>query len=154
MRTISTEKVKIKTSNILLPLRLSLILTLFCGVPSLPVAAQVAAPVPQPPPATPSTASTATNPASQPASITLDEALARARTNQPVFAAAVAANRNAVLDRSIARSALLPNLIYHNQYLYTQPFHAPPGAVSAIPGAPRFIANHTVHDSFSQGSVT
>jgi len=55
MRTISTEKVKIKTSNILLPLRLSLILTLFCGVPSLPVAAQVAAPVPQPPPATQAT---------------------------------------------------------------------------------------------------
>jgi outer membrane protein TolC len=94
------------------------------------------------------------SPASQPASITLDEALARARTNQPVFAAAVAANRNAVLDRSIARSTLLPSVVYHNQYIYTQPFHGPPGSTSAIPGAPRFIANNSVHEYVSQGSVT
>jgi outer membrane protein len=155
MRTIRTEKVKIKTSNVLLPLRrFTLRLTLFCVIPSLPIVAQVAAPVPQPPPAPQSTASTPASPASAQVPITLDEAITRARANQPVFAAAVAANRNAVLDRSIARSALLPSVIYHNQYLYTQPFHAPNGAVSAIPGAPRFIANNSVHEYVSQGSVT
>jgi outer membrane protein TolC len=91
---------------------------------------------------------------SSPASITLDEAISRARANEPTFAAAYAASRVAALDRSIARAALLPNAVYHNQYLYTQPFHAPHGGVSAIPGAPRFIANNTVHEYVSQAVVT
>lgn len=85
--------------------------------------------------------------------ITLDEALSRARANEPVFAAALAASRNASLDRSIARAALLPNAIYHNQFVYTQPQHAPPPN-AAITGNPRFIANNGVHEYISQGSVT
>src|SRR5450432_519857 len=49
--------------------------------------------------------------------ITLDDAITRARGNEPAFAAAVAASKNAALDRSIAQSTLLPSVIYHNQYL-------------------------------------
>jgi outer membrane protein TolC len=92
--------------------------------------------------------------------ITLDDAIARARANEPNFAAAVAASRNAGLDQSIARAALLPNVVYNNQYLYTEANHCPPtnkvcAANSGAANAPvRFIANNQVHEYVSQGSVT
>jgi outer membrane protein TolC len=106
----------------------------------------------------PAAAPQATAVAAQPpvAAISLDEAIARARANQPTFAAAVAASRNAALERSIARSALLPSVEYHNQYLYTQPLHTPAGAgvgSPAISSNPRFIANNAVHEYMSQGQV-
>jgi outer membrane protein len=87
--------------------------------------------------------------------ITLDQALSLARTNEPIFAAAVATSKSAQLDRSIARSALLPSVVYHNQYLYTQPNGAvnQGGADGAQP-APKFIANNAVHEYVSQGVVT
>ena len=92
------------------------------------------------------------------ASITLDEALNRARANEPNFAAAVAASRNALLDRSIARAGLLPTVTYHNQYLYTQgatvdqKVNSNP-QVGTTASAPRFIANNTIHEYMSQGIV-
>jgi outer membrane protein TolC len=92
--------------------------------------------------------------------ITLDDAIARARANEPNFAAAVAASRNAGLDQSIARAALLPNVVYNNQYLYTEANHCPAtnkvcAANSGAASAPvRFIANNQVHEYVSQGSVT
>ena len=95
-----------------------------------------------------------------PPAITLDDAISHARANEPNFAAAVAASRNAALDRSIARAALLPNVTYNNQYLYTQSNHCPNtnkicvanSGVSS--GAPvRFIANNTVHEYISLGQV-
>jgi outer membrane protein TolC len=102
--------------------------------------------------------------------ITLDEAINRARTNEPTFVAAIAAQRNAQLDRSIARAALLPSIDYHNQYLYTEGVRCPvsnkicadnaglsSNASAANPaissGAPRFIANNAVHEYVSQGTV-
>lgn len=100
--------------------------------------------------------------------ITLDEAITRARTNEPTYAAAVAAAHNAALDRSIARAGLLPNAVYHNQFLYTEPNHcplsnkicaanagvaSPVSTGSAIIATPRFIANNTVHEYVSQGQV-
>jgi outer membrane protein len=87
--------------------------------------------------------------------VTLDEALTRARANEPTFAAAVAASQTAALDRSIARAALLPSVVYHNQYLYTQPNGATNAAGSTgTQPAPRFIANNTVHEYVSQAVVT
>ena len=104
--------------------------------------------------------------------ITLNEAINRARVNEPTFASAVAAQKNAALDRSIARAALLPNVVYHNQFLYTQPVRCPvsnticaenagisSGNASASnpavsSGAPRFIANNAVHEYISQGAAT
>ena len=90
-----------------------------------------------------------------PTSITLEEAIARARANEPNFAAAVAARGVAALDRSIARSALLPSVSYHNQVLYTQPNGATNGGgpVGSQP-APRFIANNAVREYASQGVVS
>ena len=82
----------------------------------------------------------------------------RATANEPTFAAAVAANKVASLDHSIARAALLPNVVYHNQYLYTQPAHGPSqsanASASATTSTPRFIANNSVHEYTSQAVVT
>jgi outer membrane protein len=103
-------------------------------------------------------ASLAVSPASAPNRITLEDAIARARTNEPTFAAAVAAGKVANLNRSLARKALLPSVVYHNQYLYTQPAQGPSqsanASASATTSIPRFIANNTVHEYTSQAVVT
>jgi len=87
-------------------------------------------------------------------SISLDEAISRAKANEPGFAAAVAASKVSALDRSIARAALLPTVTYHNQYLYTQGTGGVNlGSSAAVLGTPRFIANNAVHEYISQGVV-
>jgi outer membrane protein TolC len=88
-------------------------------------------------------------------SITLEQAIARARANEPNFAAAVAARGVSALDHSIARAALLPNVSYHNQVLYTQPNGAlNGGGPIGSQSAPRFIANNAVREYASQGVVS
>jgi len=92
--------------------------------------------------------------AATPVVITLDEAIHRAQLNDPAYAAAVADQRSTALDRSIALAALLPNVVYHNQYLYTQPN----GSINASerPGLqqnPKFIASNAVREYVSQGQV-
>ena len=91
-------------------------------------------------------------------SITLEDAIARARSNEPAFAAAVAADKVAMLNRSLSRSALLPSVVYHNEYLYTQAAHGPSQSANASTAAttsiPRFIGNNSVHEYTSQGVVT
>jgi outer membrane protein TolC len=94
--------------------------------------------------------------ANGPVLITLDEAIHRAQANEPAFAASAAESKAAALDRSIAKAAMLPNALYHNQYLYTQP-NGEVTQASTTGGtsqpAPRFIANNTVHEYLSQGVV-
>ncbi len=93
-------------------------------------------------------------PASSPVTIDLAEAIKRAQSNEPAFAAALAESKATALDRSIARAALLPSAVYHNQYLFTQSNGAKnaAGQIGFQP-APIFIANNTVHEYFSQGTV-
>lgn len=87
--------------------------------------------------------------------ITLDEAISRAEANEPAFAAAAAASKVSALGVSIARSALLPNVIYHNQFLYTQSNGSLiPGGTGITVSAPRFVANNGVHEYTSQASVS
>ena len=87
--------------------------------------------------------------------ITLEQALALARANEPSFAAAAANSRVAAIDHSIARAALLPNVNYHNQVLYTQPNGAVNGGGPVgSQAAPRFIANNAVREYASQGVIT
>jgi outer membrane protein TolC len=89
------------------------------------------------------------------APIPLAEAIARARANEPSFAAALAAARVAGLDQSIARAALLPSVSYHNQALYTQPNGAfNGGGPVGNQSAPRFIANNAVREYASQAVVS
>lgn len=86
--------------------------------------------------------------------ITLDEAISRAKANEPNFAAAAATSKISALDRSIARSALLPSVTYHNQFLYTQGTGVLiPGNTAGALATPRFIANNAVHEYTSQGVV-
>ena len=98
--------------------------------------------------------SASAQPASPPVSITLEEAIHRAQMNEPAYATAVADSRSAALDLSIARSALLPGVMYHNQYLYTQGTGlSTPTAQGSSAAAPRFIANNAVHEYMSQAVV-
>ena len=123
---------------------------LACAILWIPVAAQSSTGLPESP-KPPQTLVSMQGSAQVGPAITLDEALARARANEPTFAAAAAASRVATLDRSIARSALLPTAVYHNQFLYTQPNGATNQAGSTgAQSAPKFIANNTVHEYFSQ----
>src|SRR5215471_15269093 len=55
---------------------------------------------------------------SAPAPISLDEAIRRAEQNEPIFAAALAEQRASALGRSNASAALLPSVVYHNNFLY------------------------------------
>jgi len=79
-------------------------------------------------------------------SISLEDAIKRAQSSSTAFAAANTDAQVAQSEHTIARSALLPNVVYHNQYLYTQGTGSPNGF--------RFIANNAVHEYVSQGSVT
>jgi outer membrane protein TolC len=87
-------------------------------------------------------------PAQPPLAISLEEAIKRAQSANVMYSLANADARIAQSERSIARSALLPQVVYHNQYLYTQGTRSP--ATSPI----KFIANNAVHEYVSQGSVT
>jgi outer membrane protein TolC len=86
------------------------------------------------------------------ATITLDQAIALARANEPNFASAVTAAKVAGYDRSLAKAALLPGVSYHNQYLYTQPSTL--SHVSNPSQTPRFIANNAVHEYISQATIS
>jgi len=94
-------------------------------------------------------------PTAAPVVITLDEAIKRAETSDPAYAAAAAERGATALDRSIARGGLLPGLVYHNQALYTQPngLVNQAGQGATAQPAPRFIANNAVREYASQASV-
>ncbi|MGC2111561.1 MAG: TolC family protein [Candidatus Korobacteraceae bacterium] len=77
-------------------------------------------------------------------SLTLADALARAKANSPQFQAALMQAGLAREDRVQARAALLPNIDYNNGFLYTQGNGTASG---------RFIADNGVHEYVSQGAV-
>ena len=118
-----------------------------CAAPGAAFAQGLAAAPAAAPAATP-----AAIPAAIPVQITLQEAIHRAEQNEPNFAAMRAQQKVASLDRGIARAALLPNVVYHNQFIYTQPN----GLRNTALGQQNFvfIANDGVHEYFSQASVT
>jgi outer membrane protein TolC len=77
-------------------------------------------------------------------SLTLADALARARANSPQFQAALTQLGMAREDRVQARAALLPGVDYNNGFIYTEGNGTPSG---------RFIANNGPHEYLSQGAV-
>ncbi len=77
-------------------------------------------------------------------SLTLADALARAKANSPQFQAALMQLGIAREDRVQARAALLPGVDYNNGFIYTQGNGTPEA---------RFIANNGVHEYISQGAV-
>ena len=78
--------------------------------------------------------------------ITYSDALKRAAANQPQLQAALTALGMAHQDMVQSRAALLPNINYNMQYLYTQ-------SNSPITHNPVFIANNGVHEYIAQGNV-
>ncbi len=89
-----------------------------------------------------------------PLTITLQDALERARKNETQYHAALTDLGVAREDRVQARAALLPNITYNNSFIYTEGTGQPPAcAVSAVCPASRFIANNGVHEYISQGNA-
>ncbi len=93
--------------------------------------------------------------AGAPQMVTLSEAIARAQKSEPAFAATRAEAGALALDRSIARAGLLPSVLYHNQYIYTQPGSTGSTITSSGAQVPPvvFIANNAVHEYVSQASI-
>ena len=89
-----------------------------------------------------------------PVVVTLEEAIHRAQQNEPTFAGARGDQQSAAIDRYLAKSALLPSVVYHNQVLYTQPNGQKnqAGQTGNQP-APIFIANNAVREYASQASI-
>src|SRR5260370_821067 len=87
--------------------------------------------------------------------ITLDEAIRRAQISDVTYRTAAANKSVAGLDKSIARSALLPGVVYHNAYIYTKPGQqsSTNTAITGTTSVPIFIANNSVHEYVSQGAV-
>ena len=79
-----------------------------------------------------------------PLTITLQDALSRARANEPQYRAALTNYGVARQNTAQGRAALLPNVSYNAQYIYTQ---------GNGDGTPKFIANNGVHEYVSQGVV-
>src|SRR2546427_841933 len=81
---------------------------------------------------------------SAPLTLTLQDALARARKNNPEYRAALTEFGLAKEDRVQSRAALLPNVNYNTSFLYTQGNGTPTG---------RFVGANGVHEYVSQGNV-
>jgi outer membrane protein TolC len=79
-----------------------------------------------------------------PVQLSLSSALALARKNSTVYNAALMEAGSAGIDRALARDALLPQVNFNNEYLYTE---------SNQHGGVRFIANNAVHEYTSQGNA-
>jgi len=81
-----------------------------------------------------------------PLTLTLQDALARARKINPEYHAALTELGIAKEDRVQSRAALLPNVNYTTEFLYTQ-------GNGTRTNAPRFITNNAVHEYVSQGNA-
>src|SRR5713101_7190656 len=90
--------------------------------------------------------STANSTAAGPPVITFSDALQRATANNPQLQAAFTALGLAHQDLVQSRAALLPNVSYNMQAVYTEP--TPHGTNNPI-----FIANNGVHEYIAQGNV-
>ena len=82
-----------------------------------------------------------------PLTITLQDALQRARLYDPQYRSAITDLGLAREDRVQARAGLLPNVNYNNSFIYTQGTGLPAVASS------KYIANNGVHEYISQGNV-
>lgn len=96
-----------------------------------------------------------TNP-SAPLTVTFQDALQRARMNDPQYRSAVTDLGLVQEDRVQARAGLLPNVNYNNSFIYTQGTGPlPASCLTPTTSCPtsRFIANNGVHEYISQANV-
>jgi outer membrane protein TolC len=83
-------------------------------------------------------------PTNAPLTLTLQDAIARARKNSPEYRAALTEYSSAKEDRVQGRAGLLPSVNYDAGFLYTEGNGTPSG---------RFIATNGVHEYISEGNV-
>jgi len=91
-----------------------------------------------------------------PLTITFQDALQRARQNEPQYLSAQTDLGLAKEDRVQARAALLPDVNYNTSFIYTQGTGPLPASCqSSTAGCPssRFVANNGVHEYISQADV-
>lgn len=91
-----------------------------------------------------------------PLMITLQDALQRARQNDPQYRSAMTDLGLAHEDRVQARAGLLPNVNYNTSFIYTEgtgPLPATCLTPTATCQNSKFIANNGVHEYISQGDV-
>lgn len=91
-----------------------------------------------------------------PLTITLQDALQRARQNDPQYRSAVTDLGLAHEDRVQARAGLLPDVNYNTSFIYTEGVgRLPVSCQTTTAGCPtsKFIANNGVHEYISQGAV-
>lgn len=81
----------------------------------------------------------------------LTDAMSRANVSNTDYNIALTESGVAIADRAIARAAVLPTVIYHNQFLYTEGTGHFVASTPGTPTTPRFIANNAVHEYVSQG---
>jgi outer membrane protein TolC len=105
------------------------------------------APVAPAPAASVDVSSNQTSATSGPAMLTFQDALNLARKNSPLYRAAVTEFGVAHEDKVQSRAALLPNLNFNSQAIYTQPRSA------SLSTDPRFIASNGVHEYVAQGNM-
>jgi outer membrane protein TolC len=91
-----------------------------------------------------SSQSTASLNSTSPITLTLLDALARARANEPQYHAALTQYAVARQNRIQARAALLPDLSYNAGFLYTQGNNTSTG---------RYIGQNGVHEYISEGNA-
>lgn len=132
--------------NLVLKHRLSILSLVAAFLASAIPAARAQNPpeAPQPQAATKKTLASQTASSSDPVQVSLASALALARKNSAVYQAALTDSGSAHEDRTQARDALLPQVSYNNQVLYTQGNNL---------GGVRYIANNAIHEYSSQGNV-
>jgi outer membrane protein TolC len=90
---------------------------------------------------------------SAPLTLTLQDALARARKNNPEYRAALTEYGLAKEDRVQSRAALLPNVNYNTSLLYTQGNGTPTGKFIGANGVHEYISQGNVHEEFSLQNV-
>jgi outer membrane protein TolC len=91
-----------------------------------------------------------------PLTVTFQDALQRARLNEPQYRSAMTDLGLAHEDRVQARAGLLPSLNYNNSFIYTEGTGPLPATCAgSTQGCPtsRFIANNGVHEYISQAAV-
>ncbi|HYM78529.1 MAG TPA: TolC family protein [Candidatus Dormibacteraeota bacterium] len=88
-----------------------------------------------------------------PLTITLQDALQRARLNDPQYRSAVTDLGLAREDRVQARAGLLPSVNYNNSFIYTEGTGQPASCGNSPAGCPKYIANNGVHEYLSQADV-
>jgi outer membrane protein TolC len=79
-----------------------------------------------------------------PLTLTLQDALERAKKNNPEYRATLTEFGVAKQDRVQSRAALLPSVNYNAAFIYTE---------GTGTSTPKFIANNGVHEYISQGNV-